>query len=455
MKLLELTGNRMQTAQNSNVKANQNSLGFFQNWLLSEITSPQQPGEETRTDDKALKDALSKIGDWLKAGPEEKEQQLEQLLQSVKTLEGKQTNETVLPLLNKLAQTVEVMLAKQQNEEKPVIQNPQPSTEEQESGRDAIESGLLFIQGALCQLLQHEQELPDSTQAQAVYQEGSRLLDALKNQGVSDRLIQDLQQTLFPKNESVSKLYTMSAAELKSFQSVIEQLTGLSQKGTKEWNMAETELKALVLSQSSESSQEFGRQMPESAGRTEKANSGETAPIKAADSKYAPHMLFTGNRSLAGIQQSAIGTSEQQSPDNKPLADQVISGWKQMKYTPFGKSTGSFTIRLNPENLGFVTIKVTNENGMFQSKIIASSQSAKELLEQHLPQLKQSLPNMSVQIDRFTVPLQSADQQPVYGQLADQQKQQHQGQREQRQKQQSSDFGDMLEELSLHEMEEE
>lgn len=43
MKLLELTGNRTQTAQNSNVKMNVNSLGLFQNWLLSEITSPGSP----------------------------------------------------------------------------------------------------------------------------------------------------------------------------------------------------------------------------------------------------------------------------------------------------------------------------------------------------------------------------------------------------------------------------
>jgi flagellar hook-length control protein FliK len=62
---------------------------------------------------------------------------------------------------------------------------------------------------------------------------------------------------------------------------------------------------------------------------------------------------------------------------------------------------------------------------------------------------------MSVQIDRFTVPLQSGDQQPVYGQTADHNKQQHLGQREQKNQQQSGDFGDMLEELSLNEMEEE
>ena len=150
----------------------------------------------------------------------------------------------------------------------------------------------------------------------------------------------------------------MTAAELKSFQSVTEQLV-LSQKGTKDWDMAETELKAFVLSQSSESFQE-------SAGKTEQQNGGTVSHAKEPDSKLSAHILFSGTRSLAGIQQTSAG--EQQPAENKPLTDQVISGWKQMKYTPFGKTTGSFTIRLNPENLGFVTIKVTNENGCFKAK---------------------------------------------------------------------------------------
>lgn len=447
MKLLEITGNRTQTAQNSNVKLNVNSLGLFQNWLLSEISSQQQPGDEAKTSDAKLNEALSKIGDWLKAGPEDQELQLKQLLEAVKALEGKQTTETALPLLKQLAESVQDMLAGKRHGVKPEKNEPNSSAKDENSARDALETGLLFIQEAVARLFTHQEELPDSAQAKAVYQEGTRLLDALKKQGVPDRVIQDLRQTLFPKNESASKLYSMSAAELKSFQSVTEQLAGLSQKGTKEWNMAETELKAFVLSQSSESSQE-------SAGKTDQQNGGTVSHVKAPDSKLSAHILFSGTRSIAGIQQASAG-AEQQPAENKPLTEQVISGWKQMKYTPFGKTTGSFTIRLNPENLGFVTIKVTNENGMFQSKIIASSQSAKELLEQHLPQLKQSLPNMSVQIDRFTVPLQSGDQQPVYGQTADHNKQRHLGQREQKNQQQSGDFGDMLEELSLNEMEEE
>ncbi|MDI5787557.1 hypothetical protein PO124_00760 [Bacillus licheniformis] len=90
-----------------------------------------------------------------------------------------------------------------------------------------------------------------------------------------------------------------------------------------------------------------------------------------------------------------------------------------MKYTPFGRSTGSFTIRLNPEILALSRSSSSNSTGCFK-QIIASTQSAKELLEHNLAHLKQALPNMSVQIDRFGVPLQNSDQ--TFGQLADDEK---------------------------------
>ncbi|MCY8604580.1 flagellar hook-length control protein FliK [Bacillus sonorensis] len=117
-----------------------------------------------------------------------------------------------------------------------------------------------------------------------------------------------------------------------------------------------------------------------------------------------------------------------------------------MKYTPFGKSTGSFTIRLNPENLGFITVKLIKQHGMFSSKIIASTQSAKELLEHNLAQLKQALPTMSVQIDRFSVPLQTGDQ--PFGQPADDQQKHHQPPKQDQQKEQENeDFQEFLDEL--------
>ncbi|WP_243289872.1 flagellar hook-length control protein FliK [Bacillus sp. FJAT-47783] len=64
-----------------------------------------------------------------------------------------------------------------------------------------------------------------------------------------------------------------------------------------------------------------------------------------------------------------------------------------------GKQT--MTIRLNPEHLGTLTVKLTVESNESVAKIIASTQSAKELLEHSIHQLKQALPNTEIEINRF------------------------------------------------------
>ncbi|WP_406621860.1 flagellar hook-length control protein FliK [Bacillus atrophaeus] len=473
MKLLELAGTRMQTATGAAAKNNKSEAGFFQNWLLSEIGSVKQTDQvkDTSTNDQQLlENALKKIGDWLKASPEDQEKQTAELLQTLNTLKGKQADEAIVPMLENLMKMIKSILPEQTgmqddsqhsvSAEYAAVSEPnemtadESSDEKENEAEQSTDSVLIFIQTALYQLLKESDLSENKQQAQAIYKNGDSFLAALKEKGASDQLIEELTQQVFTKQESASKLYTMSNAELKSFRSLMEQITALPQKGTKDWNMAESELKAFLLSKSSDSSQE-GKRVPLStqSSAIERENRSPKS-IQAADSKQGIHMLFSGHRS-SGIQSMAAQLSaESPATESKPLTDQVISAWKQMKYTPFGRSTGSFTIRLNPEHLGFVTIKLTNENGMFQSKIIASSQSAKELLEQHLPQLKQSLPNMAVQVDRFTLPIQSGDQ-PVYGQLSEEQRQQHDGQKQQKQKQQTNEFGDLLDEISHVELEEE
>ncbi|MGZ9791439.1 flagellar hook-length control protein FliK [Bacillus atrophaeus] len=473
MKLLELAGTRMQTATGAAAKNNKSEAGFFQNWLLSEIGSVKQTGQvkDTSTSDQQLlENALKKIGDWLKASPEDQEKQTAELLQTLNTLKGKQADEAIVPMLENLVKMIKAILP-EQTEMQVDSQNSvsaeyaavteademtaDGSSDEKENEAEQSTAGvLIFIQTALYQLLKESDLSENKQQAQAIYKNGDSFLAALKEKGASDQLIEELKQQVFTKQESASKLYTMSNAELKSFRSLMEQITALPQKGTKDWNMAESELKAFLLSKSSYSSQEGKRVSLSTQSSAIEREIRSPKSIQAADSKQGIHMLFSGHRS-SGIQSMAAQLSaEPLATESKPLTDQVINAWKQMKYTPFGRSTGSFTIRLNPEHLGFVTIKLTNENGMFQSKIIASSQSAKELLEQHLPQLKQSLPNMAVQVDRFTLPIQSGDQ-PVYGQLSDEQRQQHDGQKQQKQKQQTNEFGDLLDEISHVELEEE
>lgn len=485
MKLLELAGPLLQTTAGTAAKTMKSNQGVFQNWLMSE-TGLKELSERGKGapdfSDQLLADALKKISDWLNASPEDQDKQKAELLQTLSKLTGKQLDETALQMLQQLLQAVESKMSGGMDQllaeaEKIISEGKtalaandsaadingelkfdteQPNQENEVSEDD---KELVLIQMFISQLLEGNKlsDRGNSNEAHVIYQNGDQFLSALEKKGVSQQLIQDLKQQIFTKDESSSKLYSMTASELKSFQSLMEQMSMLPQKGTKEWNLAESQLKAFLLSKSSESSQDFGKRVlaPLSQHSSSKSASDVSGSIQPVDSKSGLQMLFSGYRGTGGVQTLDLHqlSSDLPAAETKTVADQVINAWKQMKYTPFGRSTGSFTIRLNPEHLGFVTIKLTNENGMFQSKIIASSQSAKELLEQHLPQLKQSLPNMAVQIDRFTLP-QSGDQ-PIYGQLADEQKQQQEGQRQQKQKKQSNDFGDLLDEVSTVEMEEE
>ncbi|MDO8224989.1 flagellar hook-length control protein FliK [Bacillus cabrialesii] len=486
MKLLELAGPLLQTTAGTGAKTINSSQGVFQNWLLSETGSKEtlEQGKGTPiSGDQLVQDALKKISDWLISSPEDQDNQKAELLQTLSKLAGKQLDETAQQMLQSLLQAVESkmsggadqLLAEAEkiiskgkttlpaNDSAADINGKLKSDTKQSSQENEVsvnDKELVLIQMFISQLLEVNKltDRGNGNEAHDIYQNGDQFLSALEKKGVSQQLIQDLKQQIFTKDESSSKLYSMTASELKSFQSLMEQMSMLPQKGTKEWSLAESQLKAFLLSKSSESSQDFGRRVlaPLSQSSTSKNASDASGTIQPVDNKSGLQMLFSGYRGTGGVQTLDLQqiSSELPASETKTVADQVISAWKQMKYTPFGRSTGSFTIRLNPEHLGFVTIKLTNENGMFQSKIIASSQSAKELLEQHLPQLKQSLPNMAVQIDRFTLPVQSGDQ-PLYGQLADEQKQQQEGQRQQRQKKQSNDFGDLLDEVSKVEMEEE
>ena len=486
MKLLEFAGPLLQTTAGTVAKTMKSNQGVFQNWLMSEtgLKELSEQGKGTPdSSDQLLADALKKISDWLNASPEDQDKQKAELLQTLSKLTGKQLDETAQQMLQNLLQAVESKMSegtdqllaevkKTISEGKTALvangsaadingelkfDTERPNQENEVSEGD---KELVLIQMFISQLLEGSKlsDRGNGNEAHVIYQNGDQFLSALEKKGVSQQLIQDLKQQIFTKDESSSKLYLMTASELKSFQSLMEQMSMLPQKGTKEWNLAESQLKAFLLSKSSESSQDFEKRAlaPLSQSSSSKIAPDASGSNQPVDSKSGLQMLFSGYRSIGGIQALDLQqmSSDLPAAETKTVADQVINAWKQMKYTPFGRSTGSFTIRLNPEHLGFVTIKLTNENGMFQSKIIASSQSAKELLEQHLPQLKQSLPNMAVQIDRFTLPVQSGDQ-PIYGQLSDEQKQQQEWQRQQRQKKQSNDFGDLLDEVSMVEMEEE
>ncbi|MBM7603318.1 flagellar hook-length control protein FliK [Metabacillus crassostreae] len=85
------------------------------------------------------------------------------------------------------------------------------------------------------------------------------------------------------------------------------------------------------------------------------------------------------------------------------FTNKLLEILKESRLSQLNNGSGRMIVKLTPEHLGSITIKLVKHNGTMTAQIIANSQSAKELLEFSSSQLKQSLPNINIEIDRFDV----------------------------------------------------
>ncbi|MDA7025860.1 flagellar hook-length control protein FliK [Bacillus sp. CLL-7-23] len=414
----------------------------FQDVLQKEnnvVSLSEKSGEDSGGDNQ-INQLIKELESWL-AG-KGSNPLTEENLNALQSLEDLTATPETLSLVDQLLSKIKMLLeSNTETSMNSTIEDSEVVLTDEDMETDDLQltdvATLSQLQHLLFAIMQENQPTQKSSQIAELYEQAPEFLSMLVKTG-SEPMANELKRQLFTKDPNQSQLLSMSNAELKSLKSLIEQMMkDSSQTDQKEWKMVESQLKAFLMSNKSD--------------------------VSVTETPFS--LLFKGKEiqverksepihSLGMIQQQRTGdtflqglklTSEVPAAPQKDLTDQILGSWKQMKFTPFGKSTGSFTIRLNPENLGFITIKLVKQHGMFSSKIIASTESAKELLEHNLSQLKQALPNMSVQIDRFSVSHQNGDQ--PFGQFADQQKNQQQAKHDQPQHQENEDFREFLDEL--------
>lgn len=68
-----------------------------------------------------------------------------------------------------------------------------------------------------------------------------------------------------------------------------------------------------------------------------------------------------------------------------------------------GETNSEMSIKLDPENLGKVNLKIVTDNGIVTAKFEAENQRVKEIIESNLSLLKESLENKGVQINGLEV----------------------------------------------------
>ncbi|MEK3808931.1 flagellar hook-length control protein FliK [Bacillus sp. FSL H8-0547] len=90
-------------------------------------------------------------------------------------------------------------------------------------------------------------------------------------------------------------------------------------------------------------------------------------------------------------------------PVKREFSAQITEVFKRAKPAFAINGFSQMTIRLAPEHLGLLTVKLQRLNGETTAKIITSTSSAKELVEHSIQHLKAALPAFQIAVDRFDV----------------------------------------------------
>ncbi|KFZ43339.1 flagellar hook-length control protein FliK [Anoxybacillus flavithermus] len=110
---------------------------------------------------------------------------------------------------------------------------------------------------------------------------------------------------------------------------------------------------------------------------------------------------------------------------------------RSSQFTRWKNGNAQMLIRLQPEHLGYITIKLIQQKGKLTAKMITSTEAAKQLVEQHIHQLAHIADHITV--EQFNVFDQAKFRDHSFHQQKQQQQQQEQPREEKKQPDQSFD----------------
>ncbi|HHW38883.1 MAG TPA: hypothetical protein GXX18_16890 [Bacillales bacterium] len=92
------------------------------------------------------------------------------------------------------------------------------------------------------------------------------------------------------------------------------------------------------------------------------------------------------------------------------IMEQLQTIMKQSKFTTSPNGMNQLLIKLNPAHLGTLTIKLIESNGEMIARIIASSKTAKEVIETNLNSLRHVFTTQNIAIEKFDIQYQGDSQ---------------------------------------------
>jgi hypothetical protein len=139
---------------------------------------------------------------------------------------------------------------------------------------------------------------------------------------------------------------------------------------------------------------------------------GQTANVKYVDEvKFEEKLDEIDTADVFGLNQilnhNTVQTAAKLNTENTSLSDtaslpvyeQIVSDVK----INLGQGKSSFRIKLHPEGLGELSIKMTMDNGKISLELSTNLSSTKDLISSQLDDLKLALANSSIQVSDFSV----------------------------------------------------
>ncbi|MDU2066229.1 MAG: flagellar hook-length control protein FliK [Sporomusaceae bacterium] len=210
----------------------------------------------------------------------------------------------------------------------------------------------------------------------------NEMLTALQSQG---KLVVDQQTPILPKEQVVSQdsqpSQTQEASVALIDNKLREQNQKFSDKGEQQMTFTSQEqLKA------------------NNVAETEVTSLGDTTQSAFAQMLHSEKSTTP----LQGVSASSAASSNNQpvsSQDNFQVVQQIID---QVKLVNRSQNT-EMVIRLKPEHLGELTLKVTVEQGAVTASFHSGNSDVRAVIESSLPQLKQELTNSGLKVDNVGV----------------------------------------------------
>lgn len=105
-----------------------------------------------------------------------------------------------------------------------------------------------------------------------------------------------------------------------------------------------------------------------------------------------------------------VGQSAGSALPEDQIMEQLNNIMKQSKFSTSLNGSSQLMIKLNPAHLGSLTIKLTETNGEMIARIVASSATAKEVIESNLNTLKHVFTTQNINVEKFEIQYQGDGQ---------------------------------------------